>query len=67
MGYLNDMEPNQLIKKRTKVCICCDHFRYACAIQCVTLLTYPIHQKLMPQRYHLIKGCKYLDKKKRTS
>ena len=58
-GYLNDWEEDQLKKKRTKICMCCDHFRYACTVQCVTLLTCPVHQKLIPQGDHLIKGCKY--------
>ena len=63
-GYLNDWEPDQLIKKRTKICMCCDHFRYACTVQCVTLLTCPVHQKLIPQGDHLIKGCKYWVKRR---
>ena len=57
-------EENQLRKKRTKVCMCCDHFRYACTVQCVTLLTCPVHQKLIPQGDHLIKGCKYWVKRR---
>jgi len=63
-GYLNDWEPDQLRKKRTKICMCCDHFRYACTVQCVTLLTCPVHQKLIPQGDHLIKGCKYWVKRR---
>ena len=63
-GYLNDWEENQLRKKRTKICMCCDHFRYACTVQCVTLLTCPLHQKLIPQGDHLIKGCKHWIKKR---
>ena len=58
-GYLNDWEPDQLRKKRTKICMCCDHFSYTCTVQCVTLLTCALHQKLIPQEDHLIKGCKY--------
>ena len=58
-SYLNDWEEGQLRKKKTKICMCCDHFRYACTVQCVTLLTCPVHQKLIPQGDHLIKGCKY--------
>ena len=63
-GYLNDWEEDQLRKKRTKICMCCDHFRYACTVQCVTLLTCPVHQKLIPQGDHLIKGCKYWVKRR---
>ena len=46
--------------------MCCDHFRYACTVQCVTLLTCPVHQKLIPQGDHLIKGCKYWVKRRET-
>ena len=63
-SYLNDWEEDQLRKKRTKICMCCDHFRYACTVQCVTLLTCPVHQKLIPQGDHLIKGCKYWVKRR---
>ena len=63
-GYLNDWEEDQLRKKRTKICMCCDHFRYACTVQCVTLLTCPVHQKLIPQGDHLTKGCKYWVKRR---
>ena len=63
-GYLNDWEEDQLRKKRTKICMCCAHFRYACTVQCVTLLTCPVHQKLIPQGDHLIKGCKYWVKRR---
>ena len=63
-SYLNDWEEDQLRKKKTKICMCCDHFRYACTVQCVTLLTCPVHQKLIPQGDHLIKGCKYWVKRR---
>ena len=63
-GYLNDWEEDQLRKKRTKICMCCDHFRYACTVQCITLLTCPLHQKLIPQGDHLIKGCKHWIKRR---
>ena len=56
---LNDWEPDQVRKKRTKICMCCDHFRYACTVQYITLLTCPVPQKLIPQGDHLIKDCKY--------
>ena len=48
-----------LKKKRTKICITCDHFRYSMTDQCATILTCPFHQKLIPQGEHLIKGCRY--------
>ena len=62
--YLNDWEEGQLRKKRTKICMCCDHFRYTCTVQCITLLTCPLHQKLIPQGDHLIKGCKHWIKRR---
>jgi hypothetical protein len=39
------------------VCITCEHFRYEVANQCVTVLTCPIHQGLIPQGEHLTKRC----------
>ena len=53
--YLNDWKEDQLRKKRAKICMCCDHFRYAITVQCVTLLTCQVHKKLIPQEDHLIK------------
>ncbi len=63
-GYLNDWELDQLRNKRTKIGICCDHFRYTFTVQCVTLLTCPVDQKLIPQVDHLIKGFKYWVKRR---
>ena len=39
------------------VCIACQHFRYEVGSQCVTVLTCPIHQGLIPQGEHLTKRC----------
>jgi len=39
------------------VCITCQHFRYEVGRHCVTVLTYPIHQGLIPQGEHLNKRC----------
>ena len=39
------------------VCITCQHFRYEVGRHCVTVLTYPIHQGLIPQGEHLTKRC----------
>ena len=49
----------ELKSKVTKICITCAHFRYSTTDQCVTILTCPLHQKLIPQGDHLIKGCRY--------
>ena len=55
-SYLSDYE---LGKKRTKICITCSYFRYTTGAYCRTLLTCPLHEKLIPQGDHLIKGCRY--------
>jgi len=35
------------------VCITCQHFRYEVGKHCITVLTCPIHQGLIPQGEHL--------------
>ena len=55
-GYL---EEETLTRKRRKICITCNLFRYSTTSSCVTILTCPFHQKLIPQGDHLIKGCRY--------
>ncbi len=59
------LEDEILVRKRRKICI------YSTTSSCVTILTCPfhqklipqgdhlIHQKLIPQGDHLIKGCRY--------
>ena len=39
------------------VFITCQHFRYEVGRHCVTVLTCPIHQGLIPQGEHLTKRC----------
>jgi hypothetical protein len=41
------------------VCITCQHFRYEVGRHCVTVLTCPIHQGLIPQGEHLTKRCRH--------
>ncbi len=41
----------------SRVCLTCQHFRYEVGNHCVTLLTCPIHQGLIPQGEHLTKRC----------
>ena len=53
------LEDDILVRKRRKICITCNHFRYSTTSSCVTILTCPFHQKLIPQGDHLIKGCRY--------
>jgi len=39
------------------VCMTCQQFRYEVGRHCVTVLTCPINQRLIPQDEHLTKGC----------
>lgn len=39
--------------RSSMVCMTCQHFRYEVSRHCVTLLTCPIHQGLIPQVEHL--------------
>ena len=43
--------------RTSKVCITCQHFRYEVGNRCETLLTCPIHQRLIPQGDHLTSRC----------
>jgi len=43
--------------RSSKVCMTCQHFRYEISMYCVTLLTCPIHQGLIPQGEHLTRRC----------
>ena len=43
--------------RSSKVCITCQHFRCEVDRHCVTLLTCPLHQALIPQGEHLTKRC----------
>jgi hypothetical protein len=43
--------------RSSAVCITCQHFCYEVGKHCVTLLTCPIHQGLIPQGQHLTKRC----------
>ena len=38
-------------------CMTCQHFRHEVGKHCVTLLTCPIHQGLIPQGEHLTRRC----------
>ncbi len=46
------------------VCLTCEHFNYTCTKSCVTLLTCPIHRRLIPQGEHLTKRCPLWQKKR---
>jgi len=43
--------------RSSRVCMTCQHFRYEVGRHCVTLLTCPIHQRLIPQGEHLTRRC----------
>ena len=43
--------------RSSRVCMTCQHFRYEVGRHCVTLLTCPIHQDLIPQGEYLTKRC----------
>ena len=43
--------------RSSRVCMTCQHFRYEVGNHCVTLLTCPIHQGLIPQGEHLTRRC----------
>ena len=43
--------------RSSRVCMTCQHFRYEVGRHCVTLLTCPIHQGLIPQGEHLTRRC----------
>ena len=54
----DDLEWDVLKPSRSSsVCITCQHFRCEVGRHCVTLLTCPNHQGLIPQGEHLTKRC----------
>ena len=60
-GYFTDME---LMKSRgSSVCLTCEHFTYMCDKSCLTLLTCPLHKRLIPQGEHLTKRCRNWQRK----
>ena len=48
-----------LKRKRKKICITCNHFRYSTTETFVTILISPRYEKRIPQGDHLLKGRKY--------
>ena len=49
----------ELKRRRTRICITCNHFRFSTTDTYATILTCPIQRKLIPQGDHLFKGCNY--------
>ena len=61
-SYFTNLE---LVKSRgSSVCLTCEHFTYTCDKSCFTLLTCPLHQRLIPQGEHLTKRCLNWQKKR---
>ena len=52
----------EIKRKRTKICITCNHFRYSTTETFATILTCPKYEKRIPQGDHLLKGCEYWQK-----
>ena len=60
--YFTDLE---LMKSRgSSICMTCEHFAYTCDKSCVTLLTCPLRQCLIPQGEHLTKRCRNWQRKR---
>ena len=57
------LKESTLKRKRTKICITCNHFRYSTTETFATILICPKYKKRIPQGDHLLKGCEYLQKK----
>ena len=55
----NYFKEGELKRKRTKICITCNHFRFSTTDTYATILTCPIQRKIIPQGDHLYKGCNY--------
>ena len=51
-----------LKRKRTKICIACNHFRLRTTENFATILISPRYEKPLPQGDHLFKGCEYWQK-----
>ena len=51
-----------LKRKRTKISINCNHFRYSTTKTFATVLISPRYEKCIPQCDHLLKGCEYWQK-----
>ena len=54
---LEYLKKSILKRKRTKICITCNHFRYNTTETFATVLICPRYEKLIPQGDHLLKGC----------
>ena len=53
----NYLKESILKRKRTKIFITCNHFRYSTTNTFATVLICPRYEKLIPQGDFLLKGC----------
>ena len=60
----NYFKEGELKRKRTKICITCNHFRFSTTDTYATILTCPILRKLIPHGDHLFRGYYYWMKQK---
>jgi len=62
LDYFTDLE---LMNSRgSSICMACEHFTETCDKSCVTLLTCPPRQRLIPQGEHLTKRCRNWQRKR---
>ena len=54
---LEYLKESILKRKRTKICITCNHFRYSITENFATVLICPKYERRIPQGDHLLKGC----------
>ena len=55
----NYFKEGELKKRRTRICITCNHFCFSTTDTFATILICPIQRKLIPQEDQLFKGCNY--------
>ena len=57
------LKEETLTRKCTKICITCNQFLYSTTENFATILICPIHEKLIPQGDHLLRGCEFWSSK----
>ena len=56
------LKESALKRKRTKICITCNHFRYSTTETFATVLFWQRYEKRITLGDHLLKGCEYWQK-----
>ena len=56
------LKKSTLKRKRTKICITCNHFRYSTTETFATVLICLRYENRIPHCDHLLKGCEYWQK-----